>query len=131
MIYAVIDTNVIVSALITKNPNAATVQVLKAVLSGEVVPVHNSIILDEYDQVLRRKKFHLDSVLVDSILNYFRVFGQEEVQKHADIDMPDEDDRVFYEVSLSAEDSFLVTGNLKHYPHSPKVVSPSEFIKLL
>ncbi len=45
--------------------------------------------------------------------------------------MPDEDDRVFYKVSLSVEDSFLVTGNLKHYPHSPKVVSPSEFIKLL
>ena len=29
--------------------------------------------------------------------------------------MPDDDDRVFYEVSLSIEDSFLVTGNLKHY----------------
>ena len=27
--------------------------------------------------------------------------------------MPDEDDRVFYEVALSEEDSFLVTGNLK------------------
>lgn len=27
--------------------------------------------------------------------------------------MPDEDDRVFYEVALSHEESFLVTGNLK------------------
>ncbi len=131
MIYAVIDTNVIVSALITKNPKAATVKVLEAVLTGEVVPVHNSVILDEYDQVLRREKFHLDNDVIDSILNYFRVFGSEELPKHADIDMPDEDDRIFYEVSLSAEDSFLVTGNLKHYPQSPKVVSPSEFIKLL
>ena len=32
MIYAVIDTNVVVSALITKNPNAATVKVMEAVL---------------------------------------------------------------------------------------------------
>jgi putative PIN family toxin of toxin-antitoxin system len=131
MIYAVIDTNVIVSALITKNPRAATVKVLEAVLRGEVVPVHNSAILEEYDHVLRRRKFNLDNVVVDSILNYFRAFGSEEVQKHTDIDMPDEDDRVFYEVSLSVEESFLVTGNLRHYPHSPKVVSPSEFIKLL
>ncbi len=36
MIYAVIGTNVIVSALIMKNPKAATVRVLKAVLSGEI-----------------------------------------------------------------------------------------------
>lgn len=45
--------------------------------------------------------------------------------------MPDESDRVFYEVSLSREDSFLVTGNLKHFPVSPKIVSPSEFIQIV
>lgn len=44
--------------------------------------------------------------------------------------MPDESDRVFYEVSLSKEDSFLVTGNLKHYPIAPRIVSPSEFIRI-
>jgi hypothetical protein len=45
----------------------------------------------------------------------------------ADI-MPDEDDRMFYEVSLSREDSFLVTGNLKHYPATPQVITPADFI---
>ena len=45
--------------------------------------------------------------------------------------MPDEDDRVFYEVTLSMEDSFLVTGNLKHYPSSPQVITPADFIKLI
>ena len=44
--------------------------------------------------------------------------------------MPDEDDRVFYEVSLSQEDSFLVTGNLKHYPASPRVITPADFIEM-
>ena len=38
-----------------------------------------------------------------------------------DGEMPDEDDRVFYEVCLSKEDSFLVTGNLKHFPKEPQV----------
>lgn len=45
--------------------------------------------------------------------------------------MPDEEDRVFYEISLSKEDSFLITGNLKHFPASPKVVSPSDFVRLM
>ena len=45
--------------------------------------------------------------------------------------MPDEDDRVFYEVTLSKEDSFLVTGNLKHYPTSPRVITPADFINII
>ena len=45
--------------------------------------------------------------------------------------MPDEDDRVFYEVSLSQEDSFLVTGNLKHYPTSTRVITPADFVNLI
>ena len=45
--------------------------------------------------------------------------------------IPDEDDRVFYEVSLSVEDSFLVTGNFKHYPQTPKVISPADFLSVM
>ena len=45
--------------------------------------------------------------------------------------MPDDDDRVFYEVSLSIEDSFLVTGNLKHYPISPRVITPAMFLDMI
>jgi hypothetical protein len=45
--------------------------------------------------------------------------------------MPDEKDRPFYEVSLSKEGSFLVTGNLKHFPTTPQVVSPAELISML
>ena len=39
LIYVVIDTNVFVSALITKNKDSATVKVLEAVLCGDVVPL--------------------------------------------------------------------------------------------
>ena len=45
--------------------------------------------------------------------------------------MPDEDDRVFYEVALSEEDSFLVTGNLKHFPHTRKVVTAAQMMEIL
>ena len=131
MIYAVIDTNVIVSALITKNSEAATIHVIRAVLNGQVVPVYNKAILREYEEVLKRKKFHLDESVVDSMISYFMAFGVEEEQIHTDLAFQDEDDRVFYEVSLSNDDAYLVTGNLKHYPRTIKVLTPSEFVKLV
>ena len=131
MIYAVIDTNVIVSALITKNSEAATIHVIRAVLNGQVVPVYNKAILREYEEVLKRKKFHLDESVVDSMISYFMAFGVEEEQIHTDLAFQDEDDRVFYEVSLSNDDAYLVTGNLKHYPRTIMVLTPSEFVKLL
>ena len=46
-------------------------------------------------------------------------------------EMIDEDDRVFYEVALSEEDSFLVTGNLKHYPATPRVVTAAQMMEIL
>jgi len=45
--------------------------------------------------------------------------------------MPDEDDRVFYEVTLSKDDANLVTGNLKHFPKTPIVVTPAEMLEIL
>ena len=41
MIYAVIDTNVFVSALFSKNINVATVKVLDAIFQGKIVPLYN------------------------------------------------------------------------------------------
>lgn len=56
--YAVIDTNVFISALLSKNSDAATVKVLRAILDGRIVPLYHNEILAEYDEVLHRKKFH-------------------------------------------------------------------------
>ena len=57
--YAVVDTNVIVSALITKNPDSPPRQVFRAMLTGAIVPLYHPDILAEYEEVLCRKKFHL------------------------------------------------------------------------
>lgn len=46
MIYAVIDTNVFVSAFITHNDASPTVLVVNHILNGEVAPLYN----DEYDK---------------------------------------------------------------------------------
>ena len=43
--YAVINTNVLVSSLITKNNESATVRVVQKIFSGEVIPLFSSDIL--------------------------------------------------------------------------------------
>ena len=43
----------------------------------------------------------------------------------------DTKDLVFYEVALSSEDSYLVTGNIKHFPKEPFIVTPAEMIHII
>ncbi len=131
MIYVVIDTNVIVSALITKNPNAATTRVLELALMGEIVPLYDQDVLDEYLEVLTRKKFKLKEDSIQYIIKTITINGIDTLRTSFLEDMPDEDDRVFYELSLSEPDSLLITGNSKHFPRTPSVVSPSEFLRII
>ena len=44
---------------------------------------------------------------------------------------PDPKDVVFYEVALSKDDAYLVTGNKKHFPQTPIVVTPAEMVDIL
>ena len=131
MIYAVIDTNVLVSALITHNSLSATAKVVRLLLEGGFVPLYESNIIEEYQEVLHRSKFKLLPDVADAIISYIKEHGIETSRTAFQELMPDEDDRVFYEVSLSVDDSFLVTGNLKHYPQAPKVISPADFINVI
>ena len=130
MIYAVIDTNVLVSALITKNPEAATAKVVRLLLEQEFVPLYDADIIAEYEDVLHRSKFPILKETAEALISFIIETGIESSRVNCAESMPDEDDRVFYEVSLSQEDSFLVTGNLKHYPSSPRVITPAQFLEV-
>lgn len=130
MIYAVIDTNVLVSALITKNPEAATAKVVRLMLEHDFVPLYDEDIIAEYEDVLHRSKFPILKEMADALISFIIENGVESSRVNFAESMPDEDDRVFYEVSLSQEDSFLVTGNLKHYPMSPRVITPAQFLEI-
>ena len=130
MIYAVIDTNVLVSALITKNPEAATAKVVRLLLEQEFMSLYDADIIAEYEDVLHRSKFPILKEMADALISFIIENGVESSRVNFAESMPDEDDRVFYEVSLSQEDSFLVTGNLKHYPMSPRVITPAQFLEI-
>lgn len=128
MIYAVIDTNVIVSAFITHHHDSPTVKVLNLLYSGNITPPYNKEIISEYIEVLSRKKFNIQQTAIDGFISVIVTYGINIDRVHTDVVMPDEDDRVFYEVSLSRDKALLITGNLKHYPVSPKIINPSDFI---
>ncbi len=130
MIYAVVDTNVYVSSFISKNPQSPTKKVIEMMLDGTITPLYDEDILKEYDEVLKRKKFKVKETEVDRIINYVREYGIPTSRTSFPEPMPDETDRVFFEITLTVEESFLVTGNLKHYPRKPQVVTPAEFLNL-
>lgn len=130
-IFAVYDTNILVSGLLSKHQDSAVVLTLEALLNKEVTPLYNQEILDEYRDVLHRKKFKLPTDLVDSVVNQIEKDGLQADRVKTDEVFTDPDDVVFYEVALSKEDAFLVTGNTKHFPKKPIVVSPAEFLKIL
>ena len=132
-VFAVIDTNVLISALITKNEAAATVQVLDAVFSGIITPLYHRDILLEYDEVLHRDKFHLKEAEIQTVLSYIRQFGVEVFPQPTGEILIDEDDLIFYEVAMEKQEqhAYLVTGNQKHYPAKNFIVTPAELIKIL
>lgn len=48
--------------------------------------------------------------------------------------MPDPKDRVFYEVVMEErkeEDAYLVTGNIRHFPQKPFIVTPRQLIDII
>ena len=131
MIKAVIDTNVIVSAYITKNLDAATSKVWEAVLQCKLTPIYNDEILSEYSEVLHREKFGIPEHLIKWALDKIVTNGVRGERVLSDEAFPDPKDVVFYEVALSKEDAYLVTGNTKHFPKKPIVVTPAEMLEIL
>lgn len=74
-VYAAIDTNVLVSSLLTKNPDSPTARVDDAVASGVIIPLYNVDILAEYDEVLRRPKFPFTEGRVRKLIDMVQGFG--------------------------------------------------------
>lgn len=73
--FAVIDTNVIVSALISKNLDSNPGKVFRAIVQERIIPLFNDEILAEYRCVLSRPKFHLAPALIETVLKAIIVDG--------------------------------------------------------
>ena len=131
-VFAVIDTNVVVSALISTIPETPPLLVMAHVYSGIITPVFNDEIFKEYQEVLSRDKFHFLPDRIESALSVIRNYGLNlERSKVEGESFSDPKDVVFYEVKMSKEDAYLVTGNIRHFPRKPFVVTPAEMIAII
>lgn len=131
--YAVFDTNVLISSLLTKRKDSATAQVVDAISKGNLIPLYNQEILEEYEEVLNRPKFSFSQEKIFRLLRMIRQFGQAVHPTPTGEILPDMDDLVFYEVVMERrdEDAYLITGNIRHFPERSFIVTPAEMMELL
>ena len=127
----VLDTNVLVSSLLS--PNGAPAAVLQLVISGRVTICFDARILSEYREVLRRAKFGFDVTLIEDVFEFLVAEGVLIASEPLSLSLPDAADAMFIEVGVAGVADYLVTGNLKHFPptqrHGLSVVSPRAFIQ--
>ena len=128
--YAVLDTNVLVSALMKRASVPAAV--LK---HASIVPLYNEGIFAEYEEVLRRDKFHFAEQDIQELFDSIRERGiMVDAESISDADFTDTEDVVFYEVVMEkrkTDEAWLVTGNIKHFPKETFIVTPREMLDII
>lgn len=133
MKYVVLDTNVVVSAMISHLDRSYPAALLRRMAERKFVPVYSTVLMEEYEEVLRRPKFKFNEQDIDTVLSMIRRFGlcQERLPGLAFVpECGDIDDQPFYDLSLST-DSLLVTGNMKHFPEDKRIFTPAGYIQSL
>ena len=104
---------------------------MELVFSGTIVPILNEQIVKEYRDVLSRPKFHLTDTIIGNVINEIDRLGLYLDAETTNVILPDPKDTVFYEIVMEkrkTEDAYLVTGNIKHFPSEPFIVTPREMM---
>jgi putative PIN family toxin of toxin-antitoxin system len=129
MIRVVIDTNVLVSALMTSGglPEA----VINLALSGEVQWAASESVLAEYEDVLKRPRLAIESGKAAEAMARIRRIVSVVSPTVGILAASDPDDNHFLECAEAAQAHYLVTGNVRHFPEvwkETRIVTPREFI---
>ena len=130
--YVVIDTNVLGSAVLKSHSVPGSI--VELAFDGPIIPILNEAIEKEYREVLSRPKFHLPEDLIEGIMSTFHKRAIYVDAEHLDVELPDPKDLVFYEVVMEErkeEDAYLVTGNIRHFPNRPFIVTPREMLDII
>lgn len=130
--YAAIDTNVLVSAMLKWDSVPGCV--LEHAFVGDIIPLLNEQVLAEYLEVLSRPKFNFNMEKVKIVIDGLIKRGFFVDADKLDIELPDPKDAMFYEIVMEKRkntEAFLVTGNIKHFPKEPFIVTPREMLTIL
>ena len=122
----VLDTNVLVSALWTPMGNASTI--VNLILADRIIPCFDAFILNEYRAVLSRPRLAFPAGQVDELLAEITDRGISVIPISSAFAMIDEADRKFFDTAKLCA-AYLITGNARHYPKDPLVVSPARFLE--
>lgn len=130
--YATIDTNVVVSYML--KPNSIPGDIINNVINGTIKPIISEEIIDEYEEVLKRNNFNFDNNKIDNVINLFKTksYYFERIETYEEF--VDKKDIVFYEIVMASRkvyNTYLVTGNTRHFPFKPYVVNPREMINII
>ncbi len=132
MIRAVLDTNVIVSALL--QPSGSPARAFLLVISGPAQLCVSGNAYAEYEEVIRRPRFKRKETVINATLDTIRekAFWVRPVETIRACSDPDDD--IFLECAAAAQADYLVTGNIKHFPSSwtkTRIVTPRLFLDYL
>ena len=117
MIRELIDTNVLVSGLLSPSGNEALI--VLAVHHGLLRPCFSEEILKEYAAVLARAKFAFPPEEIAALIAMLRRNGELFTPVEAPAVSPDPADTKFLQCAMAARADFIVTGNKRDFPEAP------------
>ncbi len=132
MLKVVLDTNVLVSALLNRDGLPAFIlalarrRIIRLCLTVEI--------FEEYEAVLNRKKFrHIRNDGLSVLSSLSKEALRVESNTRLNLIANDPADNKFIECAVDAGADFLITGNNKHFPFRSyrklQIVTPKEFIE--
>ena len=133
MIKVVFDTNVIVSAALNKNGIPALL--LDLALNRKILMFHSQALMNEYEDVLKRKKFNFNLIKIKKALDEINRVSSEVIPTYTvNKIIKDPKDNIILEVSQEARADYIITGNTRHFSFpnfkNTKIVTPRKFLSI-
>ena len=128
----IVDTNVIISSLLSKKLDTATVEFMNLFYNNKINLYYSEEILNEYIDVLNRPKFEFDEEMIDIVIWYIIENGIKVTPENKNAVLIDVKDMPFYELVMDdqIDAAKLVTGNIRHFPIQANIITPSQFMKM-
>ena len=132
MITVVLDTNVLVSSLLSQKSWPA--KILDLILDDRIQVAYDDHILAEYEEVLSRPELQIHPSKMLAVIDHIELTGNFVESESLSIEgYTDPDDVMFAEVFITSNADALITGNLRHYKpllhHNALVLSPAQFME--
>lgn len=132
----IVDTDVLVSALIRRRSSSPTVLVLGAIVANRVRPILSTDLIDEYIRVLERptlRRLHgLDSLGLTAFLASLERRAEALEPPRAPESAPDPRDQHLWDLLSAHREAILITGDqllLDRPPAFGRVMTPRQLVE--